>query len=55
MVPVLVIKLKIVSDGKGGYRDKDQSVDSRNGNNELVFYDPGPTGGALTMVMVVPM
>ena len=36
------------SDGKGGYLDpKTGQVVARTVNNELVFYDPGPTGGVV--------
>ena len=38
----------LVSDGKGGYRDKESGqLVARTVNNELVFYDPGPTGGVV--------
>ena len=38
----------LVSDGHGGYRDKDSGqLVARTVNGELVFYDPGPTGGVV--------
>jgi hypothetical protein len=38
----------LVSDGHGGYRDKESGqLVARTVNGELVFYDPGPTGGVV--------
>lgn len=36
------------SNGKGGYMDDSGNVVARTVNNELVFYDQGPSGGAVT-------
>ncbi|NDB94240.1 MAG: hypothetical protein EB165_06325, partial [Euryarchaeota archaeon] len=36
------------SNGKGGYMDDSGNVVARTVNNELVFYDQGPSGGAVS-------